>query len=119
MMHDNAHDNAIIASTCLRAWTSGDFATARAILADDVQFIGPMGKTSGADKYIEGVRGFAKTIDRVEIAETISENQHTIILYDLVTKDGKRVPTAGHYVIRNGQVASVRAYFDPRPLLPH
>lgn len=111
------HDNAILATECLRAWTSGDFASARATLADDVEFLGPLGKTHGADKYIEGVQGFAKTIDRVEIGHSISENEHAVLLYDLVTKDGKRIPTAGHYVVRDGKIASVRAYFDPRPLL--
>jgi ketosteroid isomerase-like protein len=111
------HDNAILATECLRAWTSQDFASARATLADDVEFLGPLGTTKGADAYIEGVQGFAKTIDRVEITRTITENQHAVLLYDLVTKDGKRVPTAGHYVVRDGKITSVRAYFDPRPLL--
>jgi ketosteroid isomerase-like protein len=111
------HDNAIIASECLQAWTSGDFASARATLDDNVEFLGPLGTTRGADAYIEGVQGFARSIDRVEINHSISENEHAVLLYALVTKDGKRVPTAGHYIVRDGKIVSVRAYFDPRPLL--
>ena len=74
-------DHASLASTCLRAWTSGDFVGARAIFTDDVEFLGPLGKTRGADAYIEGVRGFAKSIDRVEIAQELSDREHTILLY--------------------------------------
>ena len=111
-----SNDHAKLAATLLRGWTSGDFESARATLATDVEFHGPLGKTAGADKYIEGVRGFANLIDRADVTMTISEGDNVVLIYDLVTKDGKRLPTAGHYVIRNGKVASVRAYFDPTPL---
>src|SRR4051812_17050278 len=67
-MRDMATKDAkFIATEMLTAWTSGDFARCRALLHDDATFDGPLGQTRGGDKYVEGVRGFAKTIDRAEI----------------------------------------------------
>jgi len=109
-------ENARLAEQLLRGWTSGDFASARATLADDVEFVGPLGKTSGADKYIDGVSGFARFIDFAELITTVSDGDNVVLIYELVTKTGKRVPTAGHYRVQDGKVRSVRAYFDPTPL---
>jgi ketosteroid isomerase-like protein len=106
-----------IATTCLRSWTSGDFETTRSVLADDATFLGPLGETSSADAYVEGVRGFAGTIERVDIHDAIADSDNVCIAYDLVTKGAGSIPTVGWYRIRDGKVASVRAYFDPRPLL--
>lgn len=109
-------DNSQIAKRLLLAWTSGDFETTRAVLADDVTFTGPLGLTHGADKYVDGVRGFSHKIANAEVALAFSDGENVCLIYDLVTKDGARLPTAGHYRIVDGKVAAVRAYFDPRPL---
>jgi len=106
-----------IATEMLTAWTSGDFAHCRALLHDDATFDGPLGQTRGGDKYIEGVRGFAKTIDRVQIHKAIAEGEDVCLVYDLVTRSGAEIPTVGIYRIEAGNVHSVRAYFDPRPLV--
>ena len=106
-----------IATDMLSAWTSGDFARTRALLHDDATFDGPLGETRGGDKYVEGVRGFAKTIDRAEIHKVIAEDDDVCVVYDLVTKTGTKVPTVGVYHVDADKVRSVRAYFDPRPLV--
>jgi limonene-1,2-epoxide hydrolase len=106
-----------IATEMLTAWTSGDFARCRALLHDDATFDGPLGQTRGGDKYIEGVSGFAKTIDRVQIRKVIAEGEDVCVVYDLVTKVGDAIPTVGIYRIEADKVHSVRAYFDPRPLV--
>lgn len=110
-------NSAAIATTCLRAWTSGDFAAARATFTDDVEFVGPIGTTRGPNAYIESAGAFAKRIDRVEIAHALADGDDAVLVFEFVLKDGRRIPTANHYVLRDGKIASVRAYFDPRPLL--
>jgi ketosteroid isomerase-like protein len=109
-------ENSQIAKRLLLAWTSGDFETTRAVLAEDVSFTGPLGLTHGADKYVEGVRGFSHQIAKAEIKLAFGEGHNVCLIYDLVTKDGTRLPTAGHYQVTDGKVTAVRAYFDPRPL---
>lgn len=85
-------------------------------LADDVTFTGPLGRTEGADAYIDGVRHLTETVKGVDIHRAIGEADEVCIRYDLVTAAG-RIPTVGWYEIHDGKVASVRAYFDPRPIL--
>jgi hypothetical protein len=105
------------ATEMLTAWTSGDFARTRALLHDDATFDGPLGQTRGADAYVEGVRGFAKTIDRAEISKTIADGDDVCVVYNLITKLGVSIPTVGIYHIESDTVRSVRVYFDPRPLV--
>jgi ketosteroid isomerase-like protein len=108
-----------VASGCLQAWSSGDLDTTRSLLADEVTFDGPLGSTRGADAYIEGIKGMVKIVERVDQHEVIADDDNVCIIYDLVTKTPPaRIPTAGWYQVRDGKVTSVRAFFDPRPLMP-
>ncbi|HEV7556775.1 MAG TPA: nuclear transport factor 2 family protein [Kofleriaceae bacterium] len=109
--------NPELAKRLLVAWTSGEPQRARALLRDDVEFNGPLGVTKGADQYVEGVTGFAKEIDRVDVHNMFGDGEDVCLVYDLVTKAGAKIPTAGVYKVVDGKIASVRAYFDPRPLI--
>lgn len=111
-------DPKVVASRCLAAWSSGDLATTRALLCDDVVFSGPLGTTEGADHYIEGIRRMVESIERADQRQVFAEGQNVCIVYDLICRTGAAtIPTAGWYTVRDGRVASVRAFFDPRPLL--
>ena len=106
-----------IASRCLAAWSSGDLDTTRSLLHDDVVFTGPLGATEGADAYIEGIQAMIKIVERAEQREAFGEGEDVCIIYDLVTHaPAARIPTAGWYRVQDGKIASVRAFFDPRPL---
>lgn len=108
--------NPEIAKQLLLAWTSGDWQTTRDTLADDVEFVGPLGTTRGADAYIKGIREFAAMIERVDIQRAFGDGDDVCVIYDLVAKSGAKCPPAGHYRVVDGKVALVRAYFDPAPL---
>ena len=107
-----------VASGCLAAWSAGDLATTRSLLHNDVTFTGPLGATEGADAYIEGIRGMVKIIEKADQHLVFGEGEDVCIVYDLITKTPPAtVPTAGWYKVRDGRIASVRAFFDPRPLV--
>jgi ketosteroid isomerase-like protein len=106
-----------VAVSLLEAWSTGDFETARSLLAGDVTFVGPLGETTGAEAYVDGVRGLAQIVERVEVLRTVTEGDDVCARYDLVTKPAGPIPTVGWYTVSDGRVASVRAFFDPRPLL--
>ena len=104
------------AAACLRAWTRGDLEQARSFLHDDVTFRGPLGATDGADAYVDGIRPLSQMVDPVEPQLVIADGDDACLIYDLVVQ-GTTVPTVGCYHLRDGKIASIRAYFDPRPLL--
>jgi ketosteroid isomerase-like protein len=111
-------DAKTVASTCLQAWSSGDFDTARSLFADDVTFVGPMGHTEGVDAYIEGVRGLKQIVSGTEQRRVFGEGEDVCIIYDLVTTTpAGSLPCAGWYQVRAGKITSVRAFFDARPLM--
>ena len=107
-----------IASACLAAWSSGDLETTRSLLSEEVTFAGPLGSTRGADAYIEGIKGMVKIVERADQREVFAEGDNVCIVYDLVTKTPPAsIPTAGWYKVHEGKITSVRAFFDPRPLM--
>jgi hypothetical protein len=102
----------------LESWTTGDFETTRSLLTDDVTFLGPLGHTEGADDYVEGVKGLATIVKAAEPLKVVAEGSDVCIIYDLVTTTPEaRIPTVGWYQIRDGKVAALRVFFDPRPLI--
>jgi ketosteroid isomerase-like protein len=109
-------DARTVATACLQAWTTGDFATARSLLHDDVSFVGPLGTADGADAYIKGVQGLAKIVESARQRKVIAEGDDVCIIYDLVTTSSGAIPTAGWYHVQDGKVSAVRAFFDARPL---
>jgi ketosteroid isomerase-like protein len=110
-------DTKAVVTDCLESWSHGDFDTTRKLLANDVTFFGPLGATTGAHDYVEGVKNVAKIVDRVDIHKVIDRGDDVCVMYDLITQQGDAIPTVGWYEVREGKVASVRAFFDPRPLL--
>lgn len=114
-----AKDPASVAAACLEAWTTGDFATTRSLLHDDISFAGPLGATEGADDYVRGVQGLSRIVKGAERRRVIADGDDVCIVYDLVTDTAAgTIPTAGWYHVRDGRIASIRVFFDARPFEP-
>ena len=111
------HDAAKVARECLAAWTGGDVGAVRGMIHDDVVFDGPLGHTEGADEYMEGLRGIARIVKGADQHRLVVDGQDVFIQYDLVTDVAEPIPTVGWYRVREGRIAALRVFFDPRPLL--
>jgi ketosteroid isomerase-like protein len=110
-------DTGSVAVACLQSWSRGDFDTTRALLTDDVTFVGPLGATNGVDDYMRGIRGVADIVERIDVQQVVADRDEVCVIYDLVTSTGAgALPTAAWYSLRDGRIAAIRAYFDPRPL---
>jgi ketosteroid isomerase-like protein len=85
--------------------------------AADVTFEGPLtnekivGKPA-LQKFLSNVR--AKD---VRVKRRIIDGQFACVLADFETTEGTVVPFCEFFHIRGGQIAEVRPYFDPRPLI--
>jgi hypothetical protein len=86
------------------------------MLTADMNFRGPLGQTEGADAYVAGLEGLSKAVDGAENVRTIADGDDVCLVYDMVI-DGEPIPTVGWYHFRDGKIESVRAFFDPRPML--
>jgi limonene-1,2-epoxide hydrolase len=108
-----------IVTRCLKAWTSGDFDTARSLIDDGISFAGPFGTAQGAEAYISGLRRFRQRgIRSAEVQKIFCDGGDVCVIYDILTSTAAGdVPAAGWYQVREGKISSVRVFFDARPLV--
>ena len=115
-----AYDTGAAVTTYVKAWTSGDFDTARSTLHDDVTFVGPLGTADGIDECMEGLQGLKQIVESADQRRLIVDGDDVCLIYDLVTNTpAGTVPTAGWFQVRDGRITSIRVFFDPRPLTQH
>ena len=95
-----------------------DFATMRALLHDDVTFKGPLGTTDGADDYIGTLEQVTANMTGVERRALFADGEDVCQVYDLVlSAPAVTLPVAQWLKVRENRIATVRLFFDPRPLV--
>jgi ketosteroid isomerase-like protein len=115
MTHDDSPS--LAAATYFDAWLAGDFARLRSVLADDVDFAGPMGQVTGADDCLRGLEGLAKIITGIDIQKVFTAGSDVLTWYDMATTVADPVPVANWMQVRNGKITRIRVAFDPRGIV--
>jgi ketosteroid isomerase-like protein len=100
-----------------RALADRDFAAARALLADDLRFEGPIDRFDRADDYVKAITALYGMVRGVEHQATITQGDEVAVFYLLDTPVAK-APVAEWYTVSDGRIAQLRAYFDARPFAP-
>jgi ketosteroid isomerase-like protein len=114
-----ADDSKSVATSFFKAWTTGDFDTARSLLHDDVSFSGPLDSFHDADSYIGALRGLSQIVQAAQEQKVFADETDVCVIYDLVTATpAGTAPTAEWYRLRDGKISSVRVFFDARPFAP-
>jgi ketosteroid isomerase-like protein len=94
-----------------------DFAAMRPLLHDDVTFQGALGKTNTAEEFISGLTGMMASMTRIERRAFFAEGEDVCQIYDLtLASPAVTLPIAQWLQVRDGRIAMVRVFFDPRPL---
>jgi ketosteroid isomerase-like protein len=99
------------------AWQKGDFDTLRGLLADDVDFVGTLGRASGAEECLNGLRGMGQVLERIEVHARVADGTDVITWFDLHAKGAAPTPTANWTHVENGKITRIRVTFDPRGIL--
>jgi ketosteroid isomerase-like protein len=110
-------DAKTVAATYFDAWRAKDFDKLRSVLADDVTFSGPMGTADGADDCLKGLQGMAKETEDLNIRVMAADGTDVITWYDLHMRGVEPLATANWSHIEDEKITSIRATFDPRPLM--
>jgi limonene-1,2-epoxide hydrolase len=110
-------DSAGVVEHFATAMSSGDFGTARSLLADDLHFLGPIDEFHRADDYLESLRKLFSMVRGIENQATVAQDSEVVRFYVLDTPVA-RAPVAEWYTVKNGKIAELRAYFDARPFAP-
>lgn len=97
-----------IARAHLEAWTNHDLDTARANLAEDVQFYSPPANFVGIDEYMDAPRGLAQFARQVvpgslRIIAATGDERNALIMYEVSTEGGplgsKSFPSAQTWLL--------------------
>ncbi len=104
------------------AWTRGDFAAARACLADDVDFKGSIDTFHTADELIVALKGFHGMLRKVTLIGACHDGDGAALLYDCdtVTPAGV-IRSAEFFTAKGGKISAIRLVFDAselRKLMP-
>jgi ketosteroid isomerase-like protein len=99
-----------------QAFGSGDIAAARALLADDLHFQGPIDEFHSADDYIQSLAKLAPIVTGTDVKRTLADGDDVVTIYDLHTNTPAGTsPVAEWATVRNGKIAELRVFFDARP----
>jgi ketosteroid isomerase-like protein len=104
--------------TYFSSWQARDFDRLRSVLADDVTFVGPLGRANGADECRQGIEGLSRIVTDIVVQRRFVAGDDVLTWFDLHTRDAPPCPTANWSHVENGRITRIRVTFDPRPLLP-
>lgn len=111
-------DAAEIAEAFFDAWTTKDFARARALAHDDLSFEGPIDSFSDADAYLASLQQLGQIVTGVDKLKVFVDGDDVCVIYDLKTVPVPSSRTCEWYRVRDGKIAAVSVVFDARPFAP-
>jgi SnoaL-like protein len=112
------HGPGAIAEAYFAAWLEHDWHRLRGLLADDVEFRGPLASIDGADECVDGMRGLAKILTHIEVHRRWVAGADVLTWFDLHTSVAPPAPTANWTHVEDDRITRIRVTFDPRPLAP-
>jgi hypothetical protein len=99
------------------AWRAKDFSALKALLAPNVDFLGPLGQEADAETYTRGIEGMSQVVTDIVVHRMFVQDAEVITWFDLHTSVAAApLPVANWSQVHNGQIHRVRVAFDPRPL---
>jgi len=105
------------AATYFDAWRARDFTRLRSVLADDVDFAGPLAQVRGADDCLRGLQGMAQIMTGLEIRKVFRDGSDVLTWFDLSTSVADTVPVANWMHVEDGKITRIRVAFDPRGIV--
>jgi hypothetical protein len=99
------------------AWTSGKAREARALLADDLEYSGPLNTYHSADALVPPLMTFAALLRGAGIVELVVQGDRAAMLYDCeLPPPVGTLRTASFMRIDAGKIRTIRHAFDPTEL---
>lgn len=98
-----------------QAWTTHDFGTARALLADNFSADVPVNSYRDADEFAAAVAAFGGSAESVELIGTFHNDDEALLLYDMRTPQIDRFRIAEQFTVRDGRITAIRHVHDTLP----
>ena len=92
-----------------------DFAAARKLLQDNLEFRGPIDSFHKAEDYLHAIQKLSAIVEGVDILKVFEDGNDVSLFCDLKTKTVGTSFVAEWYKVNDGKIASVHVVFDARP----
>src|SRR5690348_1017275 len=92
-----------------------EFAAARKLLHDHLEFHGPIDTFHKADDYLHAIQKLSAIVEGVDILKVFEDRNEVALFCDLKTKTVGTSFVSEWYKINDGKISSVRVVFDARP----
>ena len=76
----------------------------------------PINTYRGADAFVRSLEPFSRIVKSIDVLRLVVDGEHCVAILDIDTVFGP-IPFAEHIRVVDGQIVSVRGYYDPRPML--
>ena len=76
----------------------------------------PTNSYRGADSFQQGLDQFALIMKSIGVIRLVVDGEHCVAILNIDTVFAP-IPFAEHIHVTNGEIVSIRAYCDPRPML--
>jgi ketosteroid isomerase-like protein len=110
------HDTAAVIRAYHDAWTSKDFATATALLGDDLAVEVPVNEYPTAESFAAALAGFGSMVTSVDLLAAMSDGDEAILLYDLTAGPVGSLRVAEHFTVADGKIVRIRQIHDTAPV---
>ena len=85
-------------------------------LHPDVVFESPLGRYQGIAAFQKGLADFVGILKSIEVVRLTADDDTCAAVLNIDTIFGL-IPFLEYFHVVDGQIVSIRAYYDPRPLL--
>lgn len=95
-----------------RAWTSGHFREASALLADDLAVEVPINDYPTAASFMEAVASFGGSAERVDLLTSLGGTEDAMLLYDMTVPGLGTLRVVEHFTVHDGRIVRIRQIHD-------
>jgi ketosteroid isomerase-like protein len=107
-----------VATTYFDSWRARDFDRLRSVLADDVDFEGPLEHDHDAESYRRSMEGLSENVSDVLVTRMFVDGADVVTWLDVRPKGVAEATQAANWChVENGKITRARMTFDPRALL--
>jgi hypothetical protein len=85
-------------------------------LHPDVVFVSPLGRYEGLAAFRKGLADFVRILKSIEVVRLTADDDTCAAVLNIDTTFGMS-PFLEYFHVANKQIVSIRAYYDPRPVL--
>jgi ketosteroid isomerase-like protein len=108
----NTQDTAEIVGAYHDAWTSKDYARARALLAGTLAVEVPVNDYPTTESFAAALRSFGSMVTKVDLLASMTSGREAMLLYDLDVERLGRLRVAEHFTVDQGKITRIRQIHD-------